>query len=102
MCIRDRFNGFVHGSSYVNQMAFSVIAKDVLTDKTLSLRKKEYLYKLVINKFMSLLINTDETEELIFYNNTASLKYIYSFISEFNHNLGPILLEPNRLSLIHI
>ncbi len=90
------FNGFVHGSSYVNQMAFSVIAKDVLTDKTLSLRKKEYLYKLVIKKVMSLMINTDETEELIFYNNTSSLKYIYSFISEFNHNLGPILLEPNR------
>ncbi|GAB6106268.1 cytidyltransferase [Fusibacter bizertensis] len=90
------FNGFVHGSSYVNQMAFSVIAKDVLTDKTLGLKKKEYLYKLVIKKVMSLMINTDETEELIFYNNTSSLKYIYSFISEFNHNLGPILLEPNR------
>ncbi|OJV66058.1 MAG: hypothetical protein BGO41_09005 [Clostridiales bacterium 38-18] len=90
------FNGFVHGSSYVNQMAFSVIAKDILTDKNLTLRKKEYLYRMVIKKVMSLMINTDESEELIFYNNTACLKYIYSFISAFTHEIGPILLKPNN------
>ena len=90
------FNGFVHGSSYVNQVAFSVIAKDILTDKNLTLRKKEFLYRMVIKKVMSLMINTDEGEELIFYNNTACLKYIYSFISEFTHEIGPIPLKPNN------
>ena len=56
------FNGFVHGSSYVNQMAFSVIAKDVLSDPSLSLKKKEYLYRTTIKKVMSLMTNTDEAE----------------------------------------
>ncbi len=90
------FNGFVHGSSYVNQMAFSVIAKDILSDDKLSLKKKEYLYRTTIKKVMSLMTNTDEADELIFYNNTASLKYINNFISEYNHVIGPIVLPPNK------
>ena len=90
------FNGFVHGSGYVNQTAFSVIAKDVFADSKLSLRKKEYLFKMTIKKVMSLMINTDETEDLIFYNNTAALKYIYGFISEFQHREGQINLPPNK------
>lgn len=90
------FNGFVHGSGYVNQTAFSVIAKDVFADSALSLRKKEYLFKLTIKKVMSLMINTDESEDLIFYNNTAALKYVYGFISEYQHKEGPIHLPPNK------
>ncbi len=90
------FNGFVHGSSYVNQMAFSVIAKDVLSDPSLSLKKKEYLYRTTIKKVMSLMTNTDEADELIFYNNTASLKYINNFISEYNHVVGPIFPPSNK------
>lgn len=90
------FNGFVHGSSYVNQMAFSVIAKDVFSNPKLSLKKRAFLYRMTIKKVMSLMMNTDEAEELIFYNNTAALKYIYSFISEFNHLIGPISLPPNK------
>jgi len=90
------FNGFVHGSSYVNQMAFSVIAKDVLSDPLLSLKKKEYLYRTTIKKVMSLMTNTDEADELIFYNNTASLKYINTFISEYNHLVGPIFPPSNK------
>lgn len=90
------FNGFVHSSSYVNQMAFSVIAKDVFSDSTLNLKKKEYLYKLTIKKTMSLMVNTDEANDLIFFNNSASLKYIYNFISEHQHERGEITLEPNR------
>ncbi|MDW7662525.1 MAG: cytidyltransferase, partial [Bacillota bacterium] len=76
------FNGFVHSSSFVNQTAFSVVAKDVYSDSVLNLKKKEYLYKLTIKKVMSLMVNTDEANDLIFYNNSASLKYIYNFISE--------------------
>jgi len=90
------FNGFVHGSSYVNQMAFSVIAKDVFADQSMSLKKKEFLYRLIIKKVMSLMTNTDEAEDLIFYNNAASLKYLYSFISEYKHVMGNLILPPNK------
>lgn len=90
------FNGFVHRSSFVNQMAFIVIAKDILADPTLNLNKKVYFYKLIIKKVMSLMINTDEAENLIFYNNTACLKYIYNFIADYKHFVGPIELPPNK------
>lgn len=89
------FNGFVHSSSYVNQMAFSVVAKDIFSEPTLSLKKKEYLYRLTIKKTMSLMVNTDEANDLIFFNNSASLKYIYNFISEYQHLRGTIPLKPN-------
>ncbi len=90
------FNGFVHGSSYVNQTAFSVIAKDVLSNEVLNLKKRAFLYKLTIKKVMSLMINTDEGEDLIFYNNTACLKNIYGFIAAHKHEIGEIHLLPNR------
>lgn len=90
------FNGFVHSSSFVNQTAFSVVAKDVYSDTVLNLKKKEYLYKLTIKKVMSLMVNTDEANDLIFFNNSASLKYIYNFISEFRHDFGEIPLKPNK------
>lgn len=90
------FTGFVHSSSHVNQMAFSVIAKDIFQDQSLSLRKREFLYKLIIKKIMSLMVNTDEDLDLIFFNNSACLKYIYQFISEFQHEHGDIKLKPNK------
>ncbi|MBF4692777.1 cytidyltransferase [Fusibacter ferrireducens] len=90
------FTGFVHSSSHVNQMAFSVIAKDIFQDQFLSLRKREYLYKLIIKKIMSLMVNTDEDLDLIFFNNSSCLKYIYQFISEFQHEYGDIELKPNK------
>lgn len=90
------FNGFVHRSSFVNQMAFIVIAKDILSEPTLNLNKKVYFYRMIIKKVMSLMINTDEAEDLIFYNNTACLKYIYNFIADYKHFMGAIELPPNK------
>lgn len=90
------FNGFVHRSSFVNQMAFIVIAKDILAEPSLNLNKKVFFYRLIIKKVMSLMINTDEAENLIFYNNTACLKYIYNFIADYKHFVGPIELPPNK------
>ena len=90
------FNGFVHRSSFVNQMAFTVIAKDIIENPKLNLNKQAYFYKTVIKKVMSLMINTDEADDLIFYNNTACLKYIYGFISNYQHEIGEIGLPPNK------
>ncbi len=90
------FKGFVHSSHHVNQMAFSVIANDIFTDKVLSLKKKEYIYKKAVKKLMTLMVNTDEEVDLIFYNNAACLKYIYRFINNFLHEFGAIDLKPNN------
>jgi nicotinic acid mononucleotide adenylyltransferase len=90
------FTGFVHGSGFVNQVAFNVIAKSIFNDDTLSLRKKEYLYRITIKKIMSLMVNTDEEQDIIFYNNAASLKYIYRFVNSYQHVMGPIALKPNN------
>lgn len=102
-CHRDRImrffgvllKGFVHPSAHANQMAFSVIGKDIFSTSTLNLKKKEFLFKHTIKKIMSLMVNTDESENLIFYNNASSLKRIYAFISEFRHVYGEIGLVPN-------
>ncbi len=90
------FTGFVHSSSHVNQMAFSVIAKDIFQDTSLNLRKREFLYRMIVKKIMSLMVNTDEDLDLIFFNNSACLKYIYQFISEYQHEYGDIELRPNK------
>ncbi len=90
------FSGFVHESNYVNQTAFSVIAKDIFSNPDIDLKKKEYLYRMTIKKIMSLMVNTNESNTLIYFNNSASLKYIYSFIAEYRHLYGKIRLNPNH------
>ena len=90
------FNGFVHRSSYVNQMAFNVISRDIFTNEELSLKKRAYLYQLTIKKMMSLMANTDEGKHLIFYNNAASLKHMYHFISNYRHQFGDLKLKAKQ------
>jgi nicotinic acid mononucleotide adenylyltransferase len=90
------FTGFVHPSGFVNQVAFNVIAKSIFNDRALSLRKKEYLYRVTIKKIMSLMVNTDEEQDIIFYNNAASLKYIYRFVNEYQHVYGKMTLKPHN------
>lgn len=90
------FTGFVHPSGFVNQVAFNVIAKAVFNDAYMSLRKKEYLYRVTIKKIMSLMVNTDEEQDIIFYNNAASLKYIYRFVNDYQHTHKDIQFKPNN------
>lgn len=90
------FTGFVHESDNVNLTAFKVIAKDIFGHKHINLRKKEFLYKRTIKKIMALMVNTDEKNTLIYFNNSASLKYIYNFIAQFRHEIGALQLEPHH------
>ena len=90
------FSGFVHDSNFVNQTAFSVIAKDIFSSPIINETKKAYLYRLTIKKIMSLMVNTNEGSDIIYFNNSASLKYIYAFIAEYRHKHGKLALEPNN------
>jgi nicotinic acid mononucleotide adenylyltransferase len=88
------FTGFVHSSRYVNQTAFHVLAKDIYANEEMTLKKREYLYRMTIKKIMSLVVNTDEANALIFYNNSASLKHIYAFIAAYQHAYGELTPLP--------
>lgn len=90
------FSGFVHESDYVNQTAFSVIAKDIFANPKVSDKKKYFLYRMTIKKIMSLMVNTNESNDLIFFNNSSSLKHIYGFIASFRHLHGHLNIEPHH------
>lgn len=88
------FVGFVHSSKHVNQTAFKVIGRDIFNSDKLAIKEKFILFKLTIKKILSLMVNTDESVDLIFFNNSSGLKYIYSFISEYRFFHDEINLAP--------
>jgi len=86
-------NGFVNYEKVVNQAAISVIGKDIFNSKKLSLDDKYYIFNLTVKKILSLMVNTDEKIELVFLNNSAGLKHIYTFISEYAFANGSVKID---------
>ena len=91
-------NGLGNYEPQVKQSAFSVIGKDIFGVSTLSLKKKEFIFKLIAKKVLTL-ITTNENEELLFLTRSASLNHIYRFISDFTFYYGDINIPiPNKIA----
>ena len=78
------FYGFVNYDSRVNQTAFRVIGKHIFASDVIINEDKKEIFILTCKKILELMANTDETKELVFYNNSAGIMHIYRFISEYN------------------
>ncbi len=85
-------NGYVSYEPQVIQMAINVLGRDIFGSKILSLKEKAIVFQIVGKKFLSLLVNNDESLELNFLNNAAGIKHIYRFVSEYNFQYGRITL----------
>ena len=85
--------GFVNYDTKVNQVAVNVIGKHIFHSELIDIKEKAKIFKMVIKKILSLMVNTDETVELIYLNNSAGLNHIYSFISEYTFENGELNLE---------
>lgn len=89
-------NGLGNYEPQVKQSAFSVIGKDIFGTPSLTLKKKEIIFKLIAKKVLTL-ITTNENQELLFLTRSASLNHIYRFISDFTFSYGDISIPiPNK------
>jgi nicotinic acid mononucleotide adenylyltransferase len=88
--------GFVNYDTKVNQVAVNVIGKNIFDSRLLPIEDKAIIFKKMIKKILSLMVNTDETVELIYLNNAAGLNHIYNFISDYTFEKGEIELEINN------
>lgn len=84
------FNGLVNEKELTNQIAFSVIGKDIFGNEGLSFKQKRDLFNLIAKKLLAMITEIDEHKELDFLNYSAGLNYIYRFISDYTHFVGDI------------
>ncbi|BEP29761.1 nicotinate-nicotinamide nucleotide adenylyltransferase [Helicovermis profundi] len=85
-------NGFVSFLPSVTQTAFDVIGSDIFANANIDIEFKRKIFDLIEKKLLSLIITTNEKIDLVFFNNSAGLKHIYSFISEYNIKSGKLKL----------
>lgn len=85
--------GFVNYDTKVNQVAVNVIGKNLFNSKIISMDEKALVFRLMIKKVLSLMVNTNESLELIYLNNAAGLNHIYNFISEYNFEKGDLKVD---------
>ncbi len=90
------FNGFVNYNPVVNQVAFRVIGQRIFESRHMDRQMKLEIFKISIKKIMALMVDTDESIELVFFNNAAGLKNIYRFISDYVFEEGTLDLPENR------
>ncbi|MDW8800411.1 cytidyltransferase [Clostridium sp. A1-XYC3] len=91
-------NGLGNYESQVKQSAFSVIGKDIFGVSNLNLDRKEFIFKLIAKKVLTL-ITANDNEELLFLTRSASLNYFYRFISDFMFFHGDINIEvPSKIA----
>jgi nicotinic acid mononucleotide adenylyltransferase len=87
------FNGLGHYHSHVNQMAFSVVGKDIFGSELLSLQTKQELFTQIGKKVLSIITNIEEDSELLFLNYASALNHLYRFISDYEHLYGALPYE---------
>lgn len=83
-------SGFSHDESFVKQIALNVIAVDLFKSREIELEEKKQIFDILIKKLMTLISQTDESNDLVFINNASALKEIYDFISEYRFINGQI------------
>lgn len=85
--------GFVNYDTRVNQTAVNVIGKNLFRTKNMTMDEKANIFNMMIKKILSLMVNTDETKELIYLNNAAGLNHIYNFISDYAFEKGNLSVD---------
>lgn len=85
--------GFVNYDTRVNQVAVNVIGKHLFKSERISIEDKAEIFRTMIKKILSLMVNTDESKELIYLNNAAGLSHIYNFISDYTFEKGTLDVE---------
>jgi len=78
------FCGFVNYEPRVNQTAFRVFGKYIFSSFELGLEEKKLIFDMSCKKILELMSNTDESKELVFFNNSAGLMHMYRFIAYYN------------------
>lgn len=73
----------------IRSEAFRVIGSILFKSNKLSLEDKYYNFNIIGKKILTL-INFDEEDDFLFYNDVSSLNYIYKFISDYEFYRGPI------------
>jgi len=89
-------NGFVSFLPSVTQTSFNVIGTDIFASNEISLEYKRKIFDFIDKKLLSLIITTNESIDLVFFNNAAGLKHIYTFISEYNIKKGSLDLTKHE------
>ncbi len=85
--------GFVNYDTKVNQVSVNVIGKHLFDSKLIDMEEKAKIFNIMIKKVLSLMVNTNESIELIYLNNSAGLNHIYNFISEYTFERGKLELD---------
>jgi len=85
--------GFVNDDTKVNQTAVSVIGKNLFNSSLIPMSGKANLLRKMLKKILSLMVNTDDSVELVYLNNAAGLNHIYNFISDYAFEEGEFELE---------
>lgn len=85
-------NGLVNYNPQVKQSALTVIGKEIFNSKIMKMDQKKYIFNLIAKKMLTLL-NNDVEEELLFLINSASLNFIYRFITDYTFVNGSIILD---------
>jgi nicotinic acid mononucleotide adenylyltransferase len=86
-------NGYVSYQPTVNQVAITVLGKDIFGSKIISIEDKLLIFEKLAKKTISLMSNNDETIELNFLSNAAGIKHIYRFVLDYNFYVGEIKLK---------
>lgn len=91
------FCGFVNYDPRVNQTAFRVFGKYIFSSFELGLDEKKLIFDMACKKILELMSNTDESKELVFFNNAAGLMHMYRFIAHYNFvSEEPLHFEPSK------
>lgn len=77
------------------QAAISIIGKDIFGTDNLSLDEKEYIFKLIAKKLLTM-VTDSKNEELLFLTNSAALNHIYRFISDYFFLKGNINIPKSK------
>lgn len=99
----DRINRFlgllaISMTSYDNSIkseSFRVIGSTLFNSTKLTLFDKYNLFNKISKKILNLLVDEKE-DNLLFYNNAASLNHIYRFISDYEFYHGQLYSEQNQ------
>ncbi|NLK43850.1 MAG: cytidyltransferase [Tissierellia bacterium] len=73
----------------IRSEALRVIGASLFKSNKLSLENKYYTFSIIGKKVLTL-INFEEEDDFIFYNDVSSLNHIYKFISDYEFYFGPI------------
>lgn len=89
-------SGFSRDESFVIQSSLNTLGKDIFGSHELSMIEKKEIFNLIIKKVISLVVKIDDTNDLIFINNAAALKHIYTFISNYEFEYLSLSLKTNK------